>query len=130
MLNPSTADDVNDDPTIKSCVRLAKHNGFGGLKIVNLYTVRATNPNELKAMDQKTAMGSNANEYILESCDDCMHVVAAWGNFKYAKRRANDVLIMLKNRGIGVMCFGVNKDGSPKHPLYIKSDTLIQEYKP
>ena len=46
MLNPSTADERDDDPTIRKCIGFAKRWGCGGIKVVNLYAFRATNPRD------------------------------------------------------------------------------------
>src|SRR5689334_322706 len=47
MLNPSTADAEIDDPTIRSCIRLAKENGYGSFEVVNIFSFRATDPKDL-----------------------------------------------------------------------------------
>ena len=47
MLNPSTADEERNDPTIRRCINFANAWGFGWLDVTNLSSLRATNPKEM-----------------------------------------------------------------------------------
>lgn len=127
MLNPSTADASVDDPTIKSCVRLAKSWGYGSFEIVNLYAWRATDPEELKS--KADPVGPSNDNAIMHALRRCDLPIVAWG--KHATYyRARHVYGMLKAERPAVFCVGKNKDGTPKHPLYIKSGVALEAFRP
>lgn len=114
MLNPSTADAVQDDPTITRCSTRARNNGFGGIEVVNLFAYRATDPKELtRAADP---VGPDNNAYITRAVQRADRVVLAWGRLaKKQAGRERDVLALLKNAEVKPHCLG----DWPRHPLYI-----------
>lgn len=116
-LNPSTADEHVDDPTIRRCIRFAKDWGFGGLLMANLFGYRATKPADLvKAADP---IGPDTDVWLTTlSCRSAL-VVAAWGAHAFTERRAGDVLELLGD----VYALGLTKDGAPRHPLYMRADS-------
>lgn len=118
MLNPSTADDFKDDPTIRKCIGFSKRWGFAGLVVTNLFTLRATKPKDMKdcaKVDWARAVGLADGELIKQaSLADI--VVAAWGTHGAFMGRAEDVM----NRVLPTQemhCIGLTKDGLPVHPL-------------
>ena len=114
MLNPSTADGHHDDPTIRKCIKIAQHNGFGALKVVNLYAYKATDPRHLQQAPD--AVGPyNDQTIITNTCNNV--TVAAWGNHA-DPQRALHVWQIIPSRP--VFCVGVNQSGQPQHPLYAK----------
>lgn len=113
MLNPSTADASEDDPTIRKCCHYAKRDGFGGIEVVNMFAWRATDPRELKRVSDP--YGRENTDYI-ESMDVNQRVVVAWGG-KPVLVKAIDAL-----HNLDCYCLGVNQDGSPRHPLYLPAD--------
>lgn len=122
MLNPSTADSLEDDPTIRRCVGFAKRWGFGQLDVVNLFALRATDPKKLALHDDPIGP---ANIEFLRSLDPNSTLVAAWG----ANSVVDDWLKMhLFELPGGLKCLGTTKKGYPRHPLYVKGDTPLQEY--
>lgn len=126
MLNPSTADASIDDPTIRSCVRLAKSWGYGGIEVVNLFGWRATDPDELPKQFDPTGPD---NEGVVENAiNRCDIVVFAWGVCKFAERRGRKLRDTVRRHRPMVYCIGKTKDGHPKHPLYIKSGTPLQAF--
>lgn len=118
MLNPSTADEWQDDPTVRRCISFAKRSGFGSMSVVNLYALRATNPEELLA--HRDPVGPRNDRSIRELASLADRTVVAWGAHKMAAARAAKVLPMLTEP----MCFGWTADGFPKHPLYLHSTTI------
>lgn len=122
-LNPSTADETEDDPTIRRCVRFAKDWGYGGILMMNAFAFRATQPADMLAANDPIgpandeAFGYRRNQVGL--------IVAAWGNHCPAERVVG-VQHALGSRP--VMCLGKNKNGSPKHPLYLKADTKPEPF--
>lgn len=117
MLNPSTADDVFDDPTIRKCIGFAKRWGFSGLVVTNLFAFRATDPAELRQlakMDYAKAVGESDGHLIAEA-SQAAAVVCAWGDHGTLYGRDEDVL----NRVLPTVtmgCIGRTKSGNPLHP--------------
>lgn len=128
MLNPSTADALMDDATVRSCIRLAKHMGYGGIEIVNTQAYRATNPDDLLLLYPDTAVGPDNDHAILGAMYLCTTVVAAWGAHKSATPYEAHIRSLAKERGRSLWCFGKTKSGAPKHPLYLKTGTPLEAY--
>ena len=124
-LNPSTADATFDDRTIGREVEFADREGCNRLVKVNLYSFCATDPAELlTAVDP---IGIINNGCIMTHLDaEPKLVVAAWGSHKMAAKRAQHVLNMMRYHA--VFCLGMTKDGSPRHPLYVKGDAPLILY--
>lgn len=126
MLNPSTADAMIDDATIRSCVRLARSFEQGSLQVVNLFALRATDPIELtRAADP---IGPKNDSSIEVAITRCNFVICAWGAHPTAARRSIPVFNLLRHHHSAVFCLGITKTGAPKHPLYIKSGTRPQPF--
>lgn len=113
MLNPSTADAFTDDPTIRRCVSFARRAGYGGIKVVNLFALRAAHPADLRI--RPDSVGA-CNDRIL-SAHACGTVIAAWGAGGALNGRGAQVAGRLMSAGVALLCLGVTKDGHPKHPL-------------
>lgn len=121
MLNPSTADAEQDDPTIRRCIGFAKTWGFGALVVANAYGLRSTDPKALRRTGDPVGP---ANDTTISACVSAPHVclvVAAWGAHITNQREREMVKLVSEHRNIHVL--GLTKDGHPKHPLYIKGDT-------
>lgn len=125
MLNPSTADARQDDPTIRACVRLANDAGYGGFDVVNLMAWRATDPENLP-LKPSEAMGSENPRTIGAAVERCEIVICAWGAHPYAAHFTAGALDIIRLHERRPMCFGKTKSGAPKHPLYIKSGTPLE----
>ena len=126
MLNPSTADASQNDPTIRRCIGFSMAWGFGSLEVVNLFALRATDPNQLSRHGLEHAIGPDNDRYIQEAMKRSTMIVCAWGSHKAAGYRSGSVLDLLGRHT--VMVLGKNKNGGPKHPLYIKKSTQVQGY--
>lgn len=124
MLNPSTADAKMDDPTIRRVMEFAKRARATHLTVVNLYALRSTDPAALKT--HRDPVGPENDGYILEEVakHKQLPIIAAWGA-NASKQRANNVIELIESIGGELHCLGKNKDGSPKHPLYLKADSEI-----
>jgi hypothetical protein len=112
-LNPSTADETVDDPTIRRCIRFGKDWRMGGLLMTNLFAYRATDPAELSRAEDP--IGPDADVWLTTCSMRSALVVAAWGAHPFALRRVADVLAVVGN----VYALGLTKDGHPRHPLYM-----------
>jgi hypothetical protein len=117
LLNPSTADASVDDQTVRLCIRRAAVMGYGGVRIINLFALRATDPGALYT--HPDPIGANNNLSILEAVRDAGMVICGWGRHGNHLNRANVVLGLLESKGIAPHCLRVNKDGTPSHPLYL-----------
>jgi hypothetical protein len=124
-LNPSTADENQDDPTIDRCRCFAESWGYGGILMVNLFAYCATDPADMKKAAD--SIGSDNDEWIVRAAKDAGLVVAAWGNDGDFMDRPKQVMEFVPN----MSCLGMNNTGQPKHPLYVKGDVtpqLMDEY--
>ena len=119
-LNPSTANENTDDPTIRRVVQFAKDFGYGRVYMLNLFGFVTAYPEELKMCEDP--IGNN-NEYLDHYCGMVDAIVFAWGNFDVFGR---DKEIIKKFPS--AFCLGKNKNGSPKHPLYLKSNTNLTQF--
>lgn len=111
-LNPSTADETQDDPTIRRCIDFAKCWQFGALCMTNIFAWRETNPELMKK--QSDPIGSDNDRWLKECSVDAGFVLAAWGKHGSHMARGAKVRQMIR----AVHCLKLNKDGSPVHPLY------------
>ena len=127
-LNPSTADENQDDPTIRRCITFAKREKCGSLIMVNLFAFRSTSPEILKGTYKTTEVDRENSKALAAHClSPKSIVVAAWGNHG---TYLNENLRLLKNLSdwsIKVYCFGKTKSGNPKHPLYLPLDCPLEE---
>ena len=121
-LNPSTANEKIDDPTIRRCINYAQNWGYGSLLMVNLFAYRATLPSELKNV--KNPIGNDNDLQIIEHSKKADIAVAAWGNEGTLLNRDKEVKKILPN----LMCLKINKSGQPSHPLYQKKDLKLIKY--
>ena len=120
-LNPSTADELNDDPTIRRCVDFARRWGYGKLVMLNLFAWRATDPRELSnVFDPRGAGSLSALEHWHGLCDK---TIAAWGNIGRLEGRDGYVREILQ-RQKPLYHLGLTKYGMPRHPLHLKATTL------
>jgi len=119
-LNPSTADEIKNDPTVNRSINFAKSWGFGSMTMMNLFAFRATFPKDLKVAEDP--IGKDAEVWIIKEAEKCEKIVAAWGNHGSFLNRSENVLAKLKD----LYCFGLTKQGQPKHPLYLRLDSKIQ----
>ena len=121
MLNPSTANEVVNDRTVRRCINYANAWGFGWLIVTNVSPLRATDPREMLAAGPEPAEVQRENERaILEAASVADLVVAAYGVDGSAEGRDERVVNLLTNAGVTVMCLGLTKEGAPRHPLYLR----------
>jgi hypothetical protein len=125
-LNPSTADETQDDPTIRRCIGFAKTLGFGALCMANLFAGRATKPEDMKKLDNPA--GIDNHHWLLKSASEPGMVVAAWGRNGSFRNQDITVRQLLGSIGVNLYCLKKNSDGSPAHPLYIPASTIPIPY--
>jgi hypothetical protein len=119
MLNPSTADAANDDPTIRRCIGFARRWGCGRLVVLNLFAVRATAPADMKRVADPVGPENEAwfDRTLADRGDG--PVVCAWG--VHGRHRGQDGVVLgwLDGLGISPLCLGSTRGGHPRHPLYL-----------
>lgn len=121
MLNPSTADAKNDDPTIRRCMGFARREGYSGIEVANLYAFRATAPVDLwKAIDP---FGPDNDQHLMDvataSAAHGVPIICAWGAHGGNSSRP---ITLMQAINADLRCLGKTKDGKPRHPLYVKGD--------
>jgi hypothetical protein len=126
MLNPSTADATEDDPTIRRVTTFTQRFGYKWAVVLNLYAYRATSPKDMLAADDP--VGPDNDFWISRCLQQSQCVVCAWG----ANANRDRVLEFLNQveylPSIQLRCLGVNANGSPKHPLYVPGNTELQQW--
>jgi hypothetical protein len=118
MLNPSTADAFRADPTVTRCAAFARREQCGGLVIVNLFALRATDPRDLRK--HPDPVGDGNDQFIREHCaaPGCL-IIAAWGAHGRLRDRDQAVLSILREIPNPPRCLGQTAAGAPRHPLYL-----------
>ena len=125
MLNPSTADENVDDATIRVCRGRAFRMGYGAMDIVNLFALRATDPNELYADPfpiSHPEQPHRCTREILKTTWSADMAICAWGVHGRHLNRAEEILVQLRSYGVKPYALRINVDGSPAHPLRIRYD--------
>ncbi len=119
MLNPSTADEVKNDPTVERCERRARMWGYGGSVVLNIFAYRATEPGDMRA--QKDPVGPDNDDWIrkLASKSQQVDVVAGWGEHGAHLDRGAHVIDIFKQKKGRISALKINASGHPAHPLYI-----------
>lgn len=112
-LNPSTADEIIDDPTIRRCTQYSKSWGYSGLYMMNLFAFRATLPKIMKM--QIDPIGPDNDHYLIEVAQRVDIVIAVWGINGSYLARDKTVQAMIPR----LYCLGFTKNGHPRHPLYL-----------
>lgn len=126
MLNPSTADATLDDPTIRRCRGFAKTWDCAGLIVANLYALRSTDPGGLWL--HTDPVGPENDQHLAALAGEIGDVVCAWGVNAQADRVAA-VTDVLRQAGARLWCLGMTKSGAPRHPLYVRGDQPLIEWK-
>jgi hypothetical protein len=127
MLNPSTADAFQVDPTIRRCLGFAAREGCDRLAVVNLFALRSTDPKALYGHPDPT--GGQVNDAaILRAALGAVLVVAAWGAHGALNGRGRAVAAALVGSGVELQALTVTKGSHPGHPLYVRRDAPLLPY--
>lgn len=116
-LNPSTADEERNDPTVTRCCNYARAWGYDGCIVTNIFGLRSTDPHAL--LSASDPIGIDNDEHILDVALSAGIVIAAWGAWGKVLDRGRSVAMHLSRVGIPLHCLGVTKEGYPRHPLYL-----------
>lgn len=126
MLNPSTADASIDDPTIRRCIGFAKSWGCDGIRVVNLFAIRATDPKGIRI--GVGAVGPDNDLFILQEAARCQILVAAWGAHGTYQSRDRKVVLGMRRAGFNLKALGWTAKGHPRHPLYMPADAELVDF--
>src|SRR5256885_16444691 len=119
MLNPSTADEWQLDPSCTRARNYAERWGFGSVLITNIFGWRATDPDEMKAV--RDPVGRGNDRAIVRAARESALVVCAWGNHGAHLERSRRVLDLLRAAGVRLHALRLNGAGEPAHPLYLRA---------
>ncbi len=117
MLNPSTATEVQNDPTVERCERRARALGFGAFRVCNIFAWRDTDPKNMRAATDPVGPENDAT--IIKAAAWADQIICAWGTHGAHLSRGVAVETLLRNTGLPLFHLGLSKAGHPKHPLYI-----------
>ena len=130
LLNPSTATEEQNDPTVERCYRRARSLGYDSMTILNLFAYRSTSPSRMKS--QEDPVGP-ANDIVIGK--ECSHsnvsaVLCGWGEHGSHHGRAPFVIEKLQALDVNLYCLKVNASGNPIHPLYVSYETEPVRFDP
>lgn len=126
MLNPSTANDQIDDPTIRRCIGFARREGAVVMEVMNLYALRATNPAALLVHPDPVGIGNDALLTQVARQHTRFKTVVAWGAHKMVTPERTAILTdSARAAGTTLWCLGKTKSGAPRHPLYVRGDAPL-----
>jgi hypothetical protein len=113
-LNPSVADERQDDNTVHKCINIARRDGYGSMIMLNAYAYRSTDPKALTT--RPDVVGTGNDHHIAQACKTADKIVVAWGNHATDDRHLTLLKVL---DGHKLYCFAKNNNGKPKHPLYV-----------
>jgi hypothetical protein len=117
MLNPSTATEARNDPSVERCERRARALGFGAFRVCNIFAWRDTDPAALRAVADPVGAGND--DAIRDGCLWADRIVCAWGAHGAHLRRGPAVEMLLRATGRPLFHLGLTAGGHPRHPLYV-----------
>lgn len=123
-LNPSTADERENDPTIRRCIRFASDWGYGAIYMANLFALRATDPEVMKVHQEP--VGIDNNVWLQDLARDAGVIICAWGTHGTHKGRDKQVITLLAAHEL--KCLGTTKHDHPRHPLYVRADKQLEQF--
>ena len=126
MLNPSTATEQQNDPTVERCERRARALGFGGFRVCNIFAFRATDPKVMRAVADP--VGPENDDAIRGSLPWADQIICAWGAHGAHLGRGAQMERALRASGRALHTLGLTKAGAPKHPLYIRGDQPLEKF--
>lgn len=129
MLNPSIAGEVQNDPTVTRCIKRAQLGGFGSLEVVNLFALVSTDPQALYNPDVDP-VGPENDAAIAQVAQTAGKLVCAWSNHGRHLGREGHVMNLLNRIGVTPHVLMLNKDGTPRHPLYVSYKVNPKVWRP
>lgn len=137
MLNPSKADAMRDDHTVRRCRFYAHREACGSIEVINLFAYRATKPNEL--LHCQVPEGPDNHIHVRRALQDCSRrggvLVYGWGAWKWKERRGRFEMARYMTEqlaianGLTAQCLGLTLDGHPRHPSRLADVTPLRPYR-
>lgn len=127
MLNPSTADQFQNDPTVRRCVGFAQLWGSRGVAIVNVFAARSTDAGVLHSLPDP--VGPENELFIRVACRLSSRVVCAWGAHEFAHKRRQRIVQIIREMNAMPVCLGLTRSGNPQHPLYVPAAKELESYR-
>lgn len=124
-LNPSTATEHLDDPTIRRCMGFARREGAGGLIMLNLYALRSTDRRALRTHADPVGPDNDRWLHWWLGTEPELRAVAAWGTWGGLHGRDR---VLAERYPCRLLCWRVTRDGHPQHPLYLPNDAPLQPW--
>ncbi len=125
-LNPSTANELQNDPTIRRCIGFAQEWGYGGMFFCNLYSYVSTDP---RLLSSEEALHRANIPAINMATKLVVLTVAAWGDGVELVKNGQSVAEHITKIIEPSLCFGLTQKGNPKHPLYLPNDVELVSYR-
>lgn len=126
LLNPSTATEAANDPTLARCERRARAAGFGGVTVCNLFAWRATDPLALGRVADP--VGAENDAVLAATAAEAGQILCGWGNHGGLHDRGASVAAALRRQGRRLWHLGLTRAGAPRHPLYLGYDCPPQPW--
>jgi len=120
MLNPSTANEEFNDPTVARCENRTIDMGYSYMIVTNIFAYRATDPDDMKA--QSDPVGELNDKTISDSASESDYIICAWGNHGNFMNRGAGVKKILDDINKPLYYLKMNGSGQPSHPLYLRKD--------
>lgn len=127
LLNPSTATETRNDPTVERCEQRARKLGYGSFRVCNIFAWRGTDPRHMRA--EPSPVGEANDDFIVESCGWADEIVAAWGNHGEHLQRGAQVRNLLAECRKCIKILKLTGAGHPSHPLYISYAWPLQKWR-
>lgn len=127
-LNPSTADEKKNDPTVRRCMNFARDWGFTAMWMTNVFGFRATDPRVMQ--QQEDPQGKDNTDWILDVAKIADLVVCCWGVHGDHMQWGQHIAAILINQNIPIHCLGTTFNGQPKHPLFLPGHLKPVPYEP
>ncbi|HEY8214268.1 MAG TPA: DUF1643 domain-containing protein [Methylocystis sp.] len=129
MLNPSNANAIDDDPTIRRCIGFARREGWGGLIVANLYALRSPSPEALWSAGDPIGPKNRRTLVSLaaQAFDQSAPIVCAWGALA-RQDQIDEAIRMFEAAGARLACLGRTRNGAPRHPLYVRADQPLERF--
>ena len=114
------ANHINNDPTINRLITISKNLGYGGFRVVNLYTL--ITPIRNKLYEKKRKISAKNKKLIAELVARHKIIIYGWGATENEPKWLNNIVK-------SPLCFNINKNGTPKHPLYLKKESTLKKFR-